>query len=357
MWSNAAREIFVACLVYLQATKAGHWTWKDLHKVVTWDISSLTDIARQYHVDALRNLSPPDSKTTQSTMATFQAHMTTVATFAEAWGAKASDNDAQGKFSIHQWLHNPPSFRPIILQHDLAYTDLSRIWVGSMVSFLASMVGSSSLAESKRRRIWLFLDEFPQLHPIRNFSSLIELGRSKGVITVIGVQDLAQLRATYGREQAGAWPGMIGTKIITRINMSASAEEASHMIGDQEVERRVKNISRSGKHTNVSTTVHRERRRVITAAEIANDLGPNSKGVRILLMGIGKDIHTIDLPYISLPVQRPGTIQADWTIKSPKKLSAANDDTTRRSRLSENQVQDIRSVRPHNDMSNDKRNT
>ena len=308
MWSNAAREIFVACIVYLQATKDGQWTWKDLHKVVTGDISFLTHITNDYHVDALRNLSPPDSKTTQSTLATFQAHMTIVATFAEAWG-----DDRQGKFSIHQWLHNPPSFRPLILQHDPAYPDLSRIWVGSMVSFLASMVGSPSLAESKRRRIWLFLDEFPQLHPIRNFSSLIELGRSKGVITVIGVQDLAQLRATYGREQAGAWPGMIGTKIITRINMSASAEEASHMIGDQEVERRVKNISRSGKHTNVSLTQHRERRRVITAAEIANDLGPDKKGVRILLMGIGKDIHTINLPYISLPQLRPGTIPADWT--------------------------------------------
>ncbi|WP_339865102.1 type IV secretion system DNA-binding domain-containing protein [Paremcibacter congregatus] len=343
MWSNAAREIFVACIVYLQATRDEEWTWRDLHKVVTLDIAELTKIARQYHGDALRNLSPPDSKTTHSTLATFQAHMTTVATFAEAWG-----DASQGKFSIHAWLHNPPSFRPVILQHDPAYADLSRIWVGSMVSFLASMVGSPRLTESKRRRIWLFLDEFPQLHPIRNFASLIELGRSKGVISVIGVQDLAQLRATYGREQAGAWPGMIGTKIITRINMSASAEEASQMIGDQEVERRVKNVSRSGQQTNVSITRHRERRRVMTAAEIADDLGPHKKGVRVLLMGIGKDIHTVDLPYITLDKQRPGTLPADWTTHPPQKSEAARDNDTapQAARLSEHQARDIKSVRP-----------
>ena len=320
MWSNAAREIFVACLVYLQATKKQDWTWKDLHSVVTLDVSSLTELASLYHPDALRNLSPPDSRTTQSTLATFQAHMSVVAVFAEAWSYEDRE-----RFSIRQWLHNPPSFRPLILQHDPAYPDLSRIWVGSMVSFLASAVGSPSLYESKERRIWLFLDEFPQLHPIRHFSSLIELGRSKGVIAVLGVQDLAQLRATYGREQAGAWPGMIGTKVITRINLSESAREASLLIGEQEVERSVKQVSRSRGNVSTTTSVQKERRPVITASEIADDLGPQKKGVRVLFMGIGRDVYEIDLPYISLPELRPGTVPAEWTYKGPERFKAAND--------------------------------
>jgi type IV secretory pathway TraG/TraD family ATPase VirD4 len=50
-------------------------------------------------------------------------------------------------------------------------------------------------------------------------------------------QDLAQLRATYGHQRADAWVGMIGTKIITQINAGPGAEEASQLIGDQEIER------------------------------------------------------------------------------------------------------------------------
>ncbi|WP_339865039.1 type IV secretion system DNA-binding domain-containing protein [Paremcibacter congregatus] len=322
MWSNAAREIFVACIVFLQATRGPDWGWPELHEVVTRDGDALTALARDYHPDALRNLTPSDSKTTQSTLATFQAHMTMVAIFAEAWSGETQNGQPRPRFSIRAWLHNPPAHRPLILQHDPAYPDLSRIWVGSMVSFLASMVGSPALSESRDRRIWLFLDEFPQLPPIRNFASLIELGRSKGVITVLGVQDLAQLRAAYGRELAGAWPGMIGTKIITRINMSASAEEASQMIGNHEVARQIKNVSRSGNHTQISLSHREESRRVITGAEIATRLGPQKSGIRVLFMGVGADVHQIDLPYISLPRLREGTVPADWTHRPPTRLSA-----------------------------------
>jgi hypothetical protein len=36
----------------------------------------------------------------------------------------------------------------------------------------------------------------------------------KGVITVIGAQDISELRATYGHERADAWVGMIGTNRV-----------------------------------------------------------------------------------------------------------------------------------------------
>ena len=114
---------------------------------------------------------------------------------------------------------------------------MSNAWIGGLLALLASAVGSPSLAESRERRIWIFADEFPQLPRLNNFSTFLDLGRSKGVVAVICAQDLAQLRATYGHERADAWVGMIGTKIITRINAGRGAEEASALIGDQEIER------------------------------------------------------------------------------------------------------------------------
>ena len=76
-----------------------------------------------------------------------------------------------------------------ILQHDSCHPELSSIWIGGVLGLLASHVGSPSLHESRARRIWIFADEFPQLPRLNNFSTFLDLGRSKGVVAVICAQD------------------------------------------------------------------------------------------------------------------------------------------------------------------------
>jgi conjugative relaxase-like TrwC/TraI family protein len=151
MWSQAAQEIFVACIVHLQATRNKDWGWADLERVVTADIDQLTTFARDHNPNALRLFAQPDSKTTLSILTTFQTHMRIVSVLAEAW-----PDPSAPRFSIRAWLHNPTPYRPLILQHDPGYPELSRIWIGSMLGLLASAVGSPTLTESRKRRAWLF---------------------------------------------------------------------------------------------------------------------------------------------------------------------------------------------------------
>jgi hypothetical protein len=319
MWSQAAQEIFVACLVHLQVTKGRDWGWSDLEGVVTADVATLTALAVDHNPNALRLLAQPDSKTTLSILTTFQTHMRIVSILAEAW----RDSFA-GRFSIRDWLHNPPARRPLILQQDPGYPELSQIWIGSMLGLLASAVGSPTLAESRSRRIWLFLDEFPQLPPIKQFPTFLELGRSKGVTVVIGAQDTAQIRAAYGPDQARSWFGMIGTKVITRINTSEAAEDISRLIGEQEVERPVRSATRSAGRISVTESIHRERRRVVAASELASRLGPTGRGVRVLFVGLGHAVYELELPYIKLPAFRPSIVSADWTLAPPSPGKGAN---------------------------------
>jgi hypothetical protein len=321
MWSQAAQEIFVACLVHLQATRGKDWSWVDLKRVVTAEVDELAAFARDHNPNALRLLDQPDSKTTLSILSTFQTHMQIVSVLAEAW----SDPSA-GRLSIRNWLHRPTRYRPLILQHDPGYPELSRIWIGSMLGLLASAVGSPTLTESRERRIWLFLDEFPQLPPIKQFATFLELGRSKGVAVVIGAQDTAQIRAVYGQDQAKSWFGMTGTKIITRINASEAAEDISRLVGEQEVERRTKSATRAGGKTSITESTQREIRRVITASELGSRLGPTKEGVRVLLIGLGEDVYELELPYLSLPKLREPIIPAGWTRPlAGKRLSARAD--------------------------------
>jgi Type IV secretion-system coupling protein DNA-binding domain len=312
MWSEAAREIFVACVVHLQATKNCLWDWADLTAAVNSDTATLAQFAKDHNPNALRLLDQPDSKTTHSILTTFRTHMRIVSVLAEAW----PDNLSR-RFSIRDWLKHEPKRAPLILQHDPGYPELSRIWIGSMLSVLASAVGSPSFTESSERKVWLFLDEFPQLPAIHNFPMFLELGRSKGVAVVIGAQDTAQIRAVYGADQAKAWFGMTGTKIITRINASESAEDISRIIGEQEIERPNRSVTRASGRSSVTESLSRETRRVVTASELATHLGPTDYGVRVLFLGLGRDVYELELPYITLPQRRPPTLPADWTRTPP----------------------------------------
>jgi type IV secretory pathway TraG/TraD family ATPase VirD4 len=182
-----------------------------------------------------------------------------------------------------------------------------------MLGLLASAVGSPTLTESRERRVWLFLDEFPQLPPIKQFPTFLELGRSKGVAVVIGAQDTAQIRAVYGQDQAKSWFGMTGTKIITRINASEAAEDISRLIGEQEVERRTKSSTHAGGKTSITESTQRERRRVITASELGSRLGPTRDGLRVLIIGLGEDVYELELPYLRVPKLREPIMPAHWT--------------------------------------------
>jgi hypothetical protein len=313
MWSDAAREILVVCVSTLQATKADRWTWRDLHNISTASADTLLEMARNHHRDAVRLLESQESRTTQSILSTFQTHMNVVASLSDAW-----KTDVNGRFAVSDWLHAPMPHRPVILQHDPKHPALSSIWIGGILGLLASNVGSPSLKESRERRIWIFADEFPQLPRLDNFSTFLDLGRSKGVITVICAQDLAQLRATYGHERADAWVGMIGTKIITRLNVGRGAEEASLLIGDQEIEREERSETVAGGKWSVTTNLRRDRRRVITADEIETRLGPRGDHIRILMLGQGNDTLELQVPYVTLPILRPGHLPADWAWRVPE---------------------------------------
>lgn len=321
MWSDAAREVLVACIAHLQATKTGRWTWRDLRGVSVSEAERLLAIARDVHPEAARILADPASRTTQSVLATFQAHMNTVSALADAWDedgdGAASEEDCRPRFSIAAWLALDGPVRPLVLQRDGKYTELSNAWIGGLLGLLAAAVGSPTLAESRTRRIWLFLDEFPQLPAMREFSTFLDIGRSKGVVVVLGAQDISQIRATYGRERADAWIGVVGTQIITRLNAGSGAEEASRMIGEQEVETKTRSVSYAGTRANVTEGTRREMRRTVTAAELSSRLGPHWRGVRVLLLGPGADAYEVDLPFIDLPELRPETEPALWTNRAP----------------------------------------
>ncbi|MCR9080199.1 MAG: type IV secretion system DNA-binding domain-containing protein [Hyphomonadaceae bacterium] len=313
MWSNAAREIFVACIVSLQNTRPECWNWKSLRDLVLADPERLLEVAESHYPAATQFLREPTSKTTQSILTTFKSHMNIVLVLADAWPRSS------GGFSIRRWL-DLPNYAPIVLQRDGKFSQLSKAWLSGIIGLLASYAGSPAMRENPDTRTWLFLDEFPQLERMDHFSTLLDVGRSKGIRVVLGAQDLSQIRKTYGPDQANAWIGMIGTHIITRMNLGESAEMTSRLLGKQTVEVERKSETRTNGQRSTSKTPVKETQDVMTPSELSDHLGVTKNGIRALMVGPGQHAYDVDIPFLDLPEQRPASVPADWTTKCAKDL-------------------------------------
>ena len=122
---------------------------------------------------------------------------------------------------------------------------------------------------------------------------------------------------------------MIGTQIITRINAGRGAEEASLLIGDQEVETIERSETNAGARRSITYAKRHETRRVMTASEIATRLGPKRDGVRIVVLGVRPDALELTVPYLTLPTYRPASVPATWTcisLQEPVVVRLSKDD-------------------------------
>lgn len=313
LWSNAARQVLTGIILKFQNERPGAWGFGDLAAAISLPQPELLAIMKNFFPEGIRAVEEA-SKTTQSILINLSAYMSIVFDLADAW----STPDPKKLFSFRRWLTQEgkeKSVKTVILQGNGQFSELQKSYVGGILGMMSQVINSPQIGESKTRRIWFFLDEFPQFSKIEGFSALLEIGRSKGIRVVIGLQDINQIRDLYGREQAESWMSMVGTQIFARISPGETADMVSALVGDREIER--KNVSRSagaGGTPNITISWQRETLPVIMPSQLNNELGksPDNTGIRALLLGY-KDALILTWPFSSRPKLREASVLADWT--------------------------------------------
>jgi len=310
MWSFAARQILVGFLISLQQQRGQEWGWRDLAALVPLPQPELLLLMAKYNPEGVRAVEEA-SKTTQSILITLSSYMSIVFDLADAWGDKPVDQ----RISFLDWLADDThQQRMLILQNSGRFSGLSRAYIGGIIGLLSSKINSPDFEDSKTRKIWFFLDEFPQLGKLENFSPLLEVGRSKGVRVVIGAQDMAQIQKLYGDEDAQSWASMVGTQIFARINPGETADWVAKLVGDRIVERPNLSVSGSvdlGNGQNATKSYSRESIPVLLPSQLSDELGSKKGGVKCLLLGY-KNANMILWPYTTLTKLRPVSRLAAW---------------------------------------------
>lgn len=92
------------------------------------------------------------------------------------------------------------------------------------------------LEVSKSRRVWMLLDELPDIPRVDQLLRLLPQGRKFGASVVITFQSIGQMHDRYGREGAEAMLGCANTKLFLQTIDSDTRLWISKTLGDVEIE-------------------------------------------------------------------------------------------------------------------------
>jgi hypothetical protein len=299
MWSNASRAILTGLIVYLQVQHGMQWGFRELADLIPEPLNRIAGIIAIHNPEGLRSVEEA-SKTTQGILINLSSSMSVIFDLAKAWG----DVPSERRISLRKWLANKTKNKVLVLQGAANSADLTKAYVNAMISVVSAQVGSPSYPNNSGRRIWVFLDELPQIGKIEHLGPLLEIGRSKGVRVVIGTQNVSQLQEIYGDKRVEAWTSMIGTSIYGKMAGGASANWVSQRIGSKVVERpnHVISSNQGGYGSSISYT--RESIPLITPEHLQSKLGVINNHVRMLVDGFRDGVYQVDYPFAEVQEYR-----------------------------------------------------
>lgn len=247
IFTRAARAL-VAGIVQSYMADGIAWSWDTLARDLTQSPAHIialmhraNPITRQL-IDADPN---PHDRTAKSFLATVAAGADWIPAYAAAFDFRrdaSGELDRAGGFSMRRWLLDeaPGGPRCVILNNNADYAIRAEAIFGALLAAAASALNSPAMRErdADAPGLWLLLDEAPQLGAAAAaaVAKIEELGRSKGVRVVRGVQDESQIMAASGREKGEAQRSVQQTRIYCAL-AQGSADELSRRLGQRDVKR------------------------------------------------------------------------------------------------------------------------
>lgn len=136
--------------------------------------------------------------------------------------------------------------------------DAPFLWIpyrDSQTAVLAGMIASwmdlasqtlLDLETDRDRRFWFVADEFSSLGRINSIMQLLAKGRKKGVGAIFGIQTIAQVRLSYGREGTQVLMTCLQTWVAFRSRDPETQKYLSELAGDHKYTREETSVSQRG---------------------------------------------------------------------------------------------------------------
>lgn len=210
----------------------------------------------------------------------------------------------QGSFSVRQWVRESDQLPPWLY---LTYRDDQMALLRNLVAcwLELAIVEGLTLSENPNRRLWYIMDELDSLGKVSSLRAGLTKLRKYGGVCVSGLQTIAQLRTTYGKDEAQTLLSCMSNKLILRAGDNETGKYFEQELGEQEIERQEISNSTStrlGELPNNSENI--SKRRMQQMAVLASEVQglPDLHG---FLKLIGLPIARVVLQYVPMPDLNP----------------------------------------------------
>jgi hypothetical protein len=339
-WAQGARQLLQGLIVGLQQQHGQNWGWKELHQAITLPDADLKAWMDRFFPDAssfaaLDGGGENATKTAASYITNFKAPILRIARpLALAWG----DVPKSRRLSIKYWMltddHRPnraakkKGARTIILGRTAQMKDLSWGWISPVLQIMNALVQSPDLTENDprepaetHRRLIFALDELPTVACKGDTTpDLVDVGRSKGVAVIVGVQSISQLRNSnvWGEDVTDSFESST-TQIVTRVGRTSTGKAGAQAIAENLVgwaeERKPLPPAKDGTQREPAT----RRRLVVDPDFFGSKIGVSKglwKGARAAMI-LPDHLCIIDWPFSPWTPIRPAVIPARWISSIP----------------------------------------
>lgn len=283
-WNTYAQTLFKEILLFLW--KSGNHSVKELLRLAT--------SATPKELYSLLKNTPASVMVQPDNERMLGSVRSVMAAYISAW-EYLPDN---GTFSVRSWVRAVDQGETDAWLY-LTYMDNQLAILRNLVScwLELAIVEGLSLKEKPERRLFYIMDELDSLGKVNSLRFGLTKLRKFGGVCVNGLQTIAQLRDTYGRDEAQTLLSCMSTKLLLAAGDSETAEYFSREIGDQEFQRENRSKGQSariGELSSASENVSTEHRteRAVLASEIT--ALPNLHG---FLKPVGMPVMRITLEY------------------------------------------------------------
>ena len=307
-WTLAAQDLCIGCVRELQNTLPEAWGWPELARLLRRPADAMFEGMRVHYPRAATLVANAESQTTASVLSTLGGFTRLVDDLAMAW-----PTDTPKKFSMSDWVRDDSVSRRQVIVQSGGDAALTKAYISAMINTaIPDIIGAALPEDEQGRGLYFVFDELTSVGRL-NIDPLLDKGRSKGVVAIMAVQDLAQVELVYGNLLAQAFSSMVATKIICQVQSGATRDKAAESLGKRRVAWRTHDAG---------ATLHEENRALVTSPELTERLGfrkgqrfgPERWGIRAIV-DIGGDPLLLDFPGVSYPTQRPGQVPALWTTR------------------------------------------
>ncbi|MBI1827320.1 MAG: type IV secretion system DNA-binding domain-containing protein [Planctomycetes bacterium] len=236
-FTSAARDLFAALLLALDAHANSRWTLRDALLCLS-DMSFLKHLLESvpYTQHVAREYLVAKTETTATNVRqTISASIGALRPIAALW------SQSRVSISLEDWAQGE---YVLLLASDKslgATMDALNRLLFQRAAELVLKYGSED------QRTWLFLDETKEAGRFKALPTLLTEGRTKGARVVMGFQDINGMRAVYGQELANEITGMCANKALLLTDDAVTAKFESETLGDTEWLERMRSTSGDAK--------------------------------------------------------------------------------------------------------------